>query len=311
VAASHCRKKPMKRAREGLARPARVREDAFWHDAVWGIDYASGERTGDGRAEVWEDFCQAVKTCELTGQRCRLTPGLKAAAARVLQAFWQRRAPAELARCHDEPTDDEALRRATGGMYTYSTLLQAAAVHVLGAAASEVGLHASNVPAYGSCALHACGAPEDGAPLWHRREGGVGMRVEEDGQRLLALRAADAAWLRGHLVLHLPDGRTVETHLLEAACAELELPGRERPAAMAYVSRPEAGAGGGAFSEVASDAAASTDDAEEGFDEETADEEGLDEETADAAVSTDEDAVDDEVPNDPPSTLTLASALTR
>ena len=89
----------MKCARQGLARPGRLHEDAFWRDAAWGIDYASGERTGDGRAEVWEDFCQAAKTCELTGQRCRLTPGLKAAAACVLQAFWQRKAPAELPRC--------------------------------------------------------------------------------------------------------------------------------------------------------------------------------------------------------------------
>ena len=69
----------MKRARQGLARPARLHEDAFWCDTAWGIDYASGERTGDGRAEVWEDFCQAAKTCELTGQRCRLTPRVKAA----------------------------------------------------------------------------------------------------------------------------------------------------------------------------------------------------------------------------------------
>ena len=67
------------------------------------IDYAAGERTGDGRAEVWEDFCKAARTCELTGQTCRLSPTFKAAAARALQAFWQRTAPEELPRYRDEP----------------------------------------------------------------------------------------------------------------------------------------------------------------------------------------------------------------
>ena len=278
----------MKRTRrEGLARPARLRDDAFWCDAVWGIDYASGERTGDGRAEVWEDCCQAAKTCGLTGQRCRLTPCLKAAVARVLQAFWQRTVPTKLGRCHDEPMDDEALQRATGGLYTYSTLLQAAAVHVLGAAASEVGLRAANVPAYGSCAIHACAAPEDGAPLWRRCEGGAGVRVEEDGQRLLALRAADAAWLRTNLAHRLPDGRSVETHLLEAACAELQLPGRERPAAMAYVSWAQAGDGAG---EAVGEARASADDGT--VNEDAADDDAAS--AASAAASTDKASAGDE-----------------
>ena len=194
----------MKRTRrDGLARPVRVRDDAFWRDALWGIDYAASERTGDGRAEVWEDFCKAAKTCELTGQTCRLSPTFKAAAARALQAFWQRMAPEELPRYRDEPDGDEALRRATGGLHVYSSLLQAVAVHVLRATAEAHGLQAFNVPAYGSCAIHACAAPEDGAPLWCAEDG----RVTEDAARLLALRAADAAWLRAHLATRLPDGR--------------------------------------------------------------------------------------------------------
>ena len=43
----------MKRGRRDcLARGlTRVREDQFWHDAMWGIDYTAGERTGDGRAD--------------------------------------------------------------------------------------------------------------------------------------------------------------------------------------------------------------------------------------------------------------------
>mmetsp|Transcript_22408 Transcript_22408/g.72000 ORF Transcript_22408/g.72000 Transcript_22408/m.72000 type:complete len:358 (+) Transcript_22408:58-1131(+) len=251
----------MKRARgAGLARPARLRVDVFWRDEGWGIDYASGERTGDGRAEVWDDFCHGAKTGGLTGQRCRLTPGFKAAAARVLQAFWQRKAPAELSFFPDEPADDNALRRATGDLYTYSMMLQAAALHVLGAAAFEVGLRAVNVPAYGSCAIHACAAPEDGAPLWRMRAGEAGVLVvEEEGQRLLALRAADTEWLRTNLAHRLPDGRSVETHLLEAACAELQLSGRERPAAMAYISRAQA-CDGGAAGEAVGEARASTDD---------------------------------------------------
>ena len=63
----------MKRTRRALAWPARVHEDPFWRDPRWGIDYTAGERTGEGRAEVWEDFCQAAKTCELTRRVCRLS----------------------------------------------------------------------------------------------------------------------------------------------------------------------------------------------------------------------------------------------
>ena len=76
----------------------RLNEDPFWVNAAWGIDYETKQISGDGRAEVWEDFCNAAKTCELTRQRTRLTQGFKAAAARVLQACWMRVTP-DAVRC--------------------------------------------------------------------------------------------------------------------------------------------------------------------------------------------------------------------
>ena len=113
-------------------------------------------------------------------------------------------------------------------------------MHLMCAAVAEVGLKAMDVPARGSCAPHACAAPEDGPPLWCRSMSHAGMRVDEDVQRLLAYRAQDAQRLLANLILRMPDGRTIETHLLEAACAELMLhddPG-ELPAASAYTSAP-------------------------------------------------------------------------
>ena len=204
--------------RDALVRPSRVRDNDFWKDSMWGIDYTTGEHNGDGRAELWGDFCRAAKTCELTHRTCRLTPSFKAAVARVLQAFWQRRAPCDLPFYPDEPVNDEQLVRSTGGLYTYSTLLRAAAVHVLRATAEEQGLTVHDVPAFGSCALHACYAPEDGAQHWVVTQDG---RIEENVPQLLALRAADAAWLRAHLATVLSDGRTVEVHLLDAAITEV------------------------------------------------------------------------------------------
>ena len=55
----------MKRAhgQGGLKRPVRLNEDPFWVNAAWGIDYETKQISGDGRAEVWEDFCNAAKTC--------------------------------------------------------------------------------------------------------------------------------------------------------------------------------------------------------------------------------------------------------
>ena len=224
----------MKRARNGLSRPERLHQDPFWstQGSSWGINYETSVINGDGRAEVWEDFCKSARSCAITRRTCRLGGALKAAAARVLQGVWQRTAPMELQRFRDEPDDDEALGRATGGVYVYATLQQAAAVYLLRATAEQHGLRAQNVPAFGSCGIHAC---EEEGQLWSAQSG----CVTEDVPQLLARRAADAEWLRSNGSVRLPDGRPVDVHVLEAAIAEKQLRGAsEMPATAAWLESP-------------------------------------------------------------------------
>ena len=146
---------------------------------------------------------------------------------------WQRTAPMELQRFRDEPDDDEALYRATGGVHVYATLQQAAAVYLLRATAEQHGLRAQNVPAFGSCGMfHAC---EEEGQLWSAQNG----CVTEDVPQLLARRAADAEWLRSNGSVRLPDGRPVDVHVLEAAVAEKQLRGAsEMPATAAWLESP-------------------------------------------------------------------------